>query len=259
MTRTSSDLNFPPACERTLKILEYVAMYPEGRTIREISEFLEIPIASSYRLVNCMLEHGVLRMGKLRFDCYKLGYKINAWASSSFGKSEWVEIARAFMKSVVLKTGQACQLCVLSYDSAIVIAQELPVKAVTVIAELGEKIPINISAGGKVLLSLLDSEKREQFLKKAWHLVCPDARGILVEQEDFKKLLDKIRLQKYSVDYEEYALGIGCLAVPLVLSDSEVVASLGITGKIDFYTEKNISDTIVLLNNCCNQIADAVR
>lgn len=258
MTRTISDLNFPPACERTLKILEYIAMYPEGCTIKEISEYLAIPIASSYRLVNCMLEYGVLRMGKIRSDCYKLGYKINAWASSASEEAEWVEISRSFMKSIVLKTGQACQLCVLSHDSAVVIAQELPVKAVTVIAELGDKIPINISAGGKVLASLLDKERQEQFLKNAWHLVGPDAKGLLVEQEEFKKLLDRIGSQRYSVDYEEYALGIGCLAVPLVLQDGDVVASLGITGKIDFYTEKNISDTIALLNTSCNQISVAI-
>ncbi len=252
----SSNTNYPPACERALKILDYVASGADGRTIRDISVHLGIPIASAYRLVSCLASYNVLRPSRRNEELYVIGAKVSLWASSSQGMGELIEIARPFMKDIASSTGQACQLCILSYDAAVVVAQELPVRAIAVISELGEKIPINVSAGGKMLLSGYSDEEVDRFMRKAWPLVRKNTSHTVDTMPDLIAQLEEARRRGFSIDIEEYAIGIGCLAVPIKLQDGSVPAALGITGQIDFYqSQENMDSAVSLLRNAARDIA----
>lgn len=250
--------NYPPACERTVNILDYIATSADGKSIKDISGYLEIPIASAYRLVSCLVSYDVLRPSRRNEDLYVIGSKVSLWASSSSDINNLLDVVHPFMKNIATVTGQACQLCILSYDAAVVIAQELPVRTIAVISALGEKIPINVSAGGKMLLSLYSSEEIDKFLKKAWQLTKKNTIHTVDTVSGLLTQLEDARTHGYSIDIEEYAIGIGCLAVPIKLQNGSVPAALGITGQIDFYRSQSINSAISLLLNVANEISVAM-
>ena len=45
-------------------------------------------------------------------------------------------------------------------------------------------------------------------------------------------------MRGYGMDNEEYQLGIGCIATPVLGADNQCVGALGITGRIDDYKEE---------------------
>ena len=93
------------------------------------------------------------------------------------------------MEKLAADTAQACQLLVLDNDSVITIHQALPLSVITVIAKIGEKIPINLSAGGTILTLLLPNAKLTLFLKKAWKTVREQTEYSILDIEEYKKKL----------------------------------------------------------------------
>lgn len=251
-----SENSFPPACERTLRILDYICEDSKGKTIKEISEFLDIPIASAYRLLNCMQEYGVIRSSRINKDHFKAGTTLSIWAGNSSEVSDLASIAKPYMIDLSQRTGQACQLCVLSNDSAVVIDQQLPRKGLAAIASLGEKIPVNISAGGKILAANLSSKRKQVFLSNASKLFRKETDKTLMDIDEFTKHIEKAKANGYGLDLEEYALGIGCIAVPIVGFNGKTVAALGLTGHISNYeSPEGIKKLYSALRSACNKIS----
>ena len=60
----------------------------------------------------------------------------------------------------------------------------------------------------------------------------------ILDKIQFKKLLSEVRKQGYAQDDEEYAIGIGCLAVPIFDHTNNCIASLGLTGDYHYYADK---------------------
>lgn len=237
---------FPPACERAIEIINYLNECPDGRSFREVSENLNIPIASVYRICNCLVSYGVLRTSKASSDTLKLGYRIMEWAKNST-PFDITAYMHTLMRDLSSKTGQACQLCILSDNSAVIVAQEIPEKSVTLIASIGEKIPININAGARVLVSQYDEPRRSAFVKNAWKITSKETPYTEMNVDRYIDSLDGIREQGYALDIEEYALGIGCAAVPIFNSKGKAIAALGLTGFIDKYRETESRNNLISL------------
>ncbi|MHC1773305.1 MAG: IclR family transcriptional regulator [Flexilinea sp.] len=228
---------FPPSVERALKVLDYIGTYENTKSIQEIAAELNIPTASTYRIINCLVHYGFLRESRLSADKYCLGYKLYVLGRNVIEGADLCEIAHPHMELLAKSTGQACQLCVISDNAVLTIDQALPLSVITVIAKLGEKIPINVSASGTLLVSLLPADKQKTFLSNAWKIIRKQTPHTIDDLSKYKEKLEYTKIQGYGIDDEEYALSIGCLAVP-IFDGKTPIASLGLTGSIDNYRDK---------------------
>lgn len=141
---------YPPAVDRAIQILDYMAQNHEPQTIKNLSSILGIPNASLFRIVKCLTDHNYLRLESEQPDRYVLGYKLYCLAQTAYDGSPLGRIAMPHMKKLAEQTQQAAQLCVLQSGTIITIEQVIPSNAtITIIAKLGEKIPVNLSASGK--------------------------------------------------------------------------------------------------------------
>jgi DNA-binding IclR family transcriptional regulator len=235
MKEDTSNSN-PPAVTRALTILDYIAEH-SPLSIKELSDILKIPHASTYRIVKCLLEFGYLRESPVYPDKYKLGYKPSILSKSAFDGADLIAVSKPYLKEMAAKTSQACQLCVLNDSYAINIDQSLPKDAITIIVKLGQPIPINASAAGKILTALLPETKRRDVLSNVWPSYKKNTDYTITDMELFLKHLEQISTQAYSTDFEEFAIGIGCIAVPVRDYDNNPIAAIGLTGPIKYYRE----------------------
>jgi DNA-binding IclR family transcriptional regulator len=233
--KNSENTVYPPAVMRALEILDYFTKEPRAISAREISDVLKIPYASTYRLIKCLLDYGYLRVSPDHPEKYKLGYKPTYLSKMAFDGVDLITAAVPHLKRLASRTSQACQLCVLSDAHVITLDQALPHDAITIIAKLGEPIPINVSASGKVLYSRLRESKRRALLSKVWHTYSKNTENTVMDLETFLKHLNDVSKQSYATDIEEFAAGIGCLAVPILDFSGEAKAAVGLTGPIENY------------------------
>lgn len=236
---------YPPAVERALSILDYMAEHTQPLTIKEISDLMSIPHASTYRIVKCLIDFGYLRESPHQPEKYKLGFKPSYLSKMAFDGSDLVTIAIPHLKSIAGSTSQACQLCVLNDGYVITLDQSVPRDAITIIAKLGEPIPINVSASGKALISRMHESKRRDILTKVWPSYKQNTEYTVTDLEIFLEQLDKISNQSYASDIEEFALGIGCLAVPIFDNTGNPIAAIGLTGPIDNYRKQETFDVML--------------
>lgn len=227
--------DFPPATLRTLQILDYFMEDPSPKTLKTISENLNIPFTSLYRIAMCMQEYRYLVEDPTRPNHFRLGYKMRQFSDIVFSEKNLIKIALPFMRKVASELNQACQLCILTENGVCTIEQCLPRSAITYITELNETIPINVSASGKILTALLPDKERERFLRKAAVHFEKNTSRTVTDPEMIRKQLEICARQKYGTDEEEYADGVGCIAVPIYDSDHKPVAAIGTTGPIEFY------------------------
>lgn len=250
-----TNTQYPPAAERVLKILDLFIENDEPKTIKEICTILQIPTASAYRIIRCLVDAGYLQEDSSQSVYYHLGYKIGILARN-YDKSISL-IAAPMMEELALQTNQACQLSVLSNDSVITIHQALPASTITVIADIGGKIPINISAAGKVLTALMPSAKQKTFLESAWKLKAEPTVYSINVFDKFVDSLAKIEKSGYALDHEEYALGIGCIAVPIFDKRDMPIAAIGLTGHIEHYRDdKKVLDLVKSLHDISQKITE---
>jgi len=243
MPNKNENQNFPPAAERTLQILDYFAADPSSKTLKTLAEQLEIPSTSLYRIISCMQEYRYIVEDPKRPNYFKLGYKLSQFSHIAFTEKELITLARPYMEQLTKKSSQACQLCILTENGVCTIDQCLPHSVITYISELGEILPINVSASGKLLTALLPPQKQKSFLKRAVKIFRRNTPNTVTDIEEFKKRLVQIGKLRYGTDVEEYAVGIGCIAVPIYNANKEPIAAIGVTGPIEFYQDMNQFNT----------------
>lgn len=251
---------YPPAVDRAVQILDYMAQNHEPQTIKNLSSTLGIPNASLFRIVKCLTDHNYLRLESEQPDRYVLGYKLYCLAQTAYDSSPLGRIASLHMKKLADLTQQAVQLCVLQNGTIITIEQALPSNTpITIIAKLGEKIPLNLSASGKILFSLLPEAKQLSLIPVVAKSLKKNTAKSIGEIEPLMEEIKATRKRGYGTDIECYAAGIGCIAVPLFDYTSQPVAALNLTGPIDRYTDSGSADMLLSqLVFSCQKISAAL-
>lgn len=251
--------DFPPAALRTLQIMDLYLTDPTPKTLKAISEQLNIPFTSLYRIVLCMQEHRYLVEDPTRPNHFRLGYKISQFSDIAFSEKNLIKIALPFMRQVAAELNQACQLCTLTETGVCTIEQCLPKSAITYITELNETIPINVSASGKILTALLPPKEQSRFLLKTAQHFEKNTEKTILDLDILRQHLDLTAQRGYGTDDEEYAMGIGCIAVPIYDSEGKPIAAIGTTGPVEFYRQEDESQSILeFLKKTAHEISERI-
>ena len=79
---------------------------------------------------------------------------------------------------------------------------------------------------------------------------------------DIDMLLDELRLTKergYGRDDEEFSIGVGCLAVPILDSGSKCLGAIGVTGKAEDYEDAEQLEKIrMLVTEAAKKISEKI-
>lgn len=257
MSDNNSMANFPPAVVRALEILELLAENSSALSQKEIVDIAKIPHASAYRIIKCLEHYGYIRESLSQRGRYKPGYRLAMISKMAFDGAELISAAMPYMKELAHRTKQACQLCVLDDCYVVTLDQALPVEAITIIAKLGEAVAVNASASGKILMALLPIHKRHELLERSWHMCKKNTDYTLIDKDIFLSHLESTAQNMYGTDFEEFALGIGCLAVPIYNYENNPIAALGFTGNIESYRdERTFNDMLCELRDASNKIRE---
>jgi IclR family KDG regulon transcriptional repressor len=126
---------------------------------------------------------------------------------------------------------------------------------ITVMSEVGMRIPLLAGAGGKALLSLLPDDEIDRILLK--NDLKPFTPFSCTDKRKYKSMILETRETGIAFDLEEYIEGIRAFAVPLNLNNEGIVAAIWAVGlkdqikntQIDSYAEflKGIAERIETL------------
>jgi DNA-binding IclR family transcriptional regulator len=213
--------------QRGLALLEMLAQRPDGATLREITDQLELPGASVLRLARTLVELGYLSReeGTKRYFMTNRFLRLGQPRTESRGLSE---CAIAAMRTVRQATGETTQLCCLIDVEMVIIDQLLSVHPFKYSADLGARCPCFSCAPGKAIIAFLPKEERETTIERIpFKRFTPTT---ITSRRAFRDELALIREQGYALDRAEGMPGIHCVAAPILDRHGVAVAAITIAG-----------------------------
>ena len=228
---------------RASQILLWIAQQPHGATAKEIAGGQQLALPTTYHLVNTLVDQGLLAKDEHRR--YILGRSTAVLAQAYLRGKSVSESLLAAVRRVAEETGETAYLADWGEHDIRVLASVEGSQMVRV-AEVasGSYEDAHARANGKVLLAYAWPETREAYLRSH-----PPARltdNTIHEPEAIERELARIRNRGYAYDQEEFAVGVSCVAAPL-LHGGRIVAALGLSVPTDRFKKRRreLTDTLL--------------
>lgn len=194
----------------------------DGSGPTELSKRMDLPDSTVYEYLRALSETKYVnrRRGEYRLSAYFLTI-----AGKMRYRNRLFQVTKPEMRRVADETDELVGLTIEDGGVSIVLHQEEGDQALSLGTYPGASTPLHTVAGGKAILAHLSEERIAEIIEerglesRTEHTITDPAR--------LRAELAEIRDQGYALDWNEQVVGMGMIAVP-ILVDGQVLGSLGI-------------------------------
>ena len=208
--------------QRILAIFESFTAEDNCLSLHEISQLIELPKSTTFRLLQSLEKSGYLV--RLEDQRYCLSFRITRLAGMVRSTLGIREISRPIRKDLAERTGETVSLYAANQGMRVCIdavATALPLRSVT---QPGEQATLARGSSSKVLVAFAKDQKA-----MAPVLVQMARLGKQTEAQ-VRAELDGILRQGYAVSHGERVLGVGAVSAPIRGLDDEGHYCLSVAG-----------------------------
>ncbi|WP_104090593.1 IclR family transcriptional regulator [Arthrobacter sp. GMC3] len=208
--------------DRLVRVLSAFDAHAPSMSVGALASAAQLPVATTYRLVNQLIGHDFLR--KDPSGNVRLGLGLWEVASRSSSAPDLREAAKPFMEDIQAVVAQHTQLAVLRDDEVLFIERLSSRESVVNQARIAGRLPAHRTSVGVVLLAFSPPHVQEAYFADHPQTLPPDGTG----GGELRKVLAQARAQGYTaLDglIDEETTGI---AVPVLGRGATAVAALGI-------------------------------
>jgi len=226
-----------PALSRGLKVLELLAQEESELSLKSISERLDIPTPSLWRILWVLRDNGYLLFDQDK-KTYRLGFKFLYLGNILLNRMGFRSQARGYLKQLVELTGETAELSARIKDQLILIDQIDGPEAVRLFSRIGSAYPyFHATAPGKVYLAHITGEKLKRVMDR---MGLPRiTRHTITTFTKLENQLKSVKERGYGFDRQEMRIGVSRIAAPVFDHLGQVVACLGVAGPSFRITTKN--------------------
>jgi DNA-binding IclR family transcriptional regulator len=211
---------------RALQIIEVLAQYPEGLSVREIANKVNLNVSTTHHLVNTLEAKNYV--ATLPDGVYSLGVAIPSLYSAFLAGFQPDVRLLEVLNNLARITRETSYINTWQNDEVVIQAivespQALRIGGLYV----GYRGYNHARAGGKALLAYLSHEQLDYYLTT--HPLISLTPNTINNAEIFKAHLQLVAQQGYAIDREEFAEGVCCIAAPVLLADGKAVAAVSVS------------------------------
>ena len=242
------------SASRVMQILNLLQNHPLGLTTSEISASLDLPKSSSHELLHSMATENYLRLHKSR---YSLGLKVFEIGQAAARNSELLQHARPILRWVGGQLNEAVYLAVLDGTDVVYLSKIQFRRDIRLQSQVGARLPAHATGLGKAMLSKVAKEEvRDRFSGKAFKTFTPNTISTI---DGLEKELELTRVNGYAVDRGEYTSGVFCYAMPVMDSQDQVVAAIGVALPHEPESQTHRSRILDLLAEATSNLSQKFR
>ncbi|MGL4490106.1 MAG: IclR family transcriptional regulator [Rhizobiaceae bacterium] len=239
---------------KAMDVLELVASSPVPLRFTDLLALSDQPRGTLHRQVMNLIEEGLLSVGA--DQTYELGLRLLRFASQSWSRNRFREIAEPVIRKLHDATGETVHLGILNGSEVIYIDKVESRQTVRMYSQIGNASPVYCTGVGKAALSTLNDAKVRSLLtkvifKKHTPTTIPDVDALLSELND-------IRRDGVGYDREEHEPGIHCVAAPIGSRDGVLAAGVSVTAPTFRVSMKQLKDWSALVRETAQELSDAV-
>ncbi len=226
-----------PNLRNASRIMKLLAQNPDGIKAADIARELRVPVTTTLRIMATLQLEGFVRKVEGRFE---LGPVLIHLGNASLAGTEIRTAALPVLADLTARTDETSHLAVPCDDRALIVAVQDSSHPLRAASRPGFLADLHCSSTGKCFLAFLHRPRLDTFYGKAK----PAKRTphTLATLADIRREADLTAKRGYSLDDEEFALGVRCCAAPVHSSDGSVVAAIGITAATVRFTEERVPE-----------------
>jgi IclR family transcriptional regulator, KDG regulon repressor len=249
------DRNTVQSVERSLDILEELAVAENGIGIIDLSSRVSLHASTVHRLLATLVSRGYVRQDNQN-GRYILGRGALALAQSFHARQDIRNEARPFLQQLMEESGETANLIVLDSDEAVYIDQVPSSRVVRMFAAIGKHAPLHSTGCGKLLLAYLDSAERARIISEKG--LPASTRYTITSPAELERDLAETRRRGFAVDNRENDEDVRCIAGPVRDHSGRVVAAISISGPATRFTREQIPGLSRLVVSVSTHLSEAL-
>ena len=219
--------------DRSLAVLETLSLFPQGRTLAEISSDCEIAKATVHRLLAHLIKRGYVRQSG-DDGAYLLTLQLPMLSARYLKGQGFVDICQPELDRLAEHSGELVRLAWRDADRLVFIAEaQRAAPGLRYDANLGQVATLHVTAVGKVWLATMPADEAVRRVRAQGRLLDPQLgpRAIKSEKELLTELT-RTRRRGYALAIDEGEVGAAAVAVPVMTPDAtrDFLAGLAIIG-----------------------------
>ena len=223
--------NLAKACE----VLNYISNTHGEYKLKDIVAALSIPRTTALRITQTLLRADYLSLTDN--EGFTLGPALVQLGVKAVDNVDVRGYARPVLRALSNDTGESSHLAILNGCKSLLIEVADSPRLIRIAARPGTLVDLHCSSTGKVFLAFSVPEPRK-FCKTLD--LTPHTSNTHTNIKAVMEGIEQTRREGYAIDDEEYALGVRCLAVPVINAFGKTIAAVGITASTSTFTKAKI-------------------
>jgi|GEM_PF-41759 len=228
--RQNGTMKINNTVKRTLDILELISKNPEGMTLGEIKNELDIPKTSAYDILVTLKELDAVEIADERLKNYIIGVKTFLIGNSYIRNADIIKIATPILEELGNKLGRTIFIGKENQKKIIYIYKYEPSNAIVTTANIGTLNEVYATSLGKAILAYKDNYN--DYIENIEFI--PLTKQTITNKNDLIAQLNQIKSQGYAVDDREFDDMLSCIGAPIFNHDGNVIAAVSASG---FYSK----------------------
>ncbi len=220
-----------PVIKKTFEVLSLVVDSKRPLGVTEIARTLALSKSTVFGILKALQEGNLIIKSKST-KRYTIGEELFKIAKRVLQGGELSSIARPFLEKLVEEVDESVFLCVRE-DSVVKVIETIETrKKLKISSPVGTRLPITASVFCKAFLAPMEDSEIRDFLKEKG--LPKYTSNSITDVERFIEEIKVTRRQHYSLDLEEYLMGVRAIATLVYTNDYPVgaICILGFTGSM---------------------------
>ncbi|MGM0923688.1 MAG: IclR family transcriptional regulator [Bacillota bacterium] len=228
--------------ERALTLLNKLSEYPEGIQISRLAEQVGLTKSTVHRLLATLTNMNYTIKDE-ETDKYKIGLQVLFLSRNLINNINVVTIAKPFLEKLCQEVNETVHLCIEDRGEVIYIDKIESNQTIRMYSRIGSRAPIYCTAVGKVLLSGMDQDKKNETISKMKFI--PKTPTTITSKKEFLEEIEKVDSQGYALDNSENEASLMCVAFPIFDHNGKIIASFSVSGPNNRVTPELIETTLI--------------
>ncbi len=240
------------AAEKMFRMLDILAHSPVPLDANDVCDVMDVNKPSVVRMMRQMEDDGIIKR-QLGSKGFIPARRLADLALQSLLSWAATPPVRNLLAGVVDKTRETCNFGIL-FDGEIVYLERVECeRPIRVHLTAGSSVPVHCTAIGKIMLSHMPADKRQQFLKSgalSAHTALTVTRWPALE-EQVAGIMDR----GFALDRGEYVDGLGGIAVPVRDADGDVFAGIAVHAPVDRLRDDDVKAHVPVLQDAADRLS----
>lgn len=223
---------------KTVAILQSFTLDQPSLAYADLQRATGLPKATLHRLLGDLVAARLLDKVDGRYRLSKLVFELGMRASV---ERSLLEVAFPFLEDLYERTHELVHLGVREGTEVLYVAKVGGHRQAASPSRLGGRMPLHATAIGKVLLAHAPETVQAQVLD---HPLPRRSPRTITSATVLRAQLATVLATGTSFEYEESAVGIVCVAAPVLDGDGQLLAAISVTGPVTRFAPERHADAV---------------